>query len=562
MQRKCYPYIRFSSKKQEFGTSYARQSDIESFLERHSLVVDTTLEDLGVSAFRGKNATQGQLGGFIDLVQSGLVEPNSILLIENFDRLSRQKIIKSTRIFIDLLSQGIDIAILDTGKIYTRENLISSDFFNVIIEFDRANKESERKSDFTSSAWNIYRKEMRSLKIPKTRKTPSWISVEGSIRNKDPEKSDARFVVVENEARKIRKMFELALTNGLSETARLLNEWLEPEEKKYSIHQVQYLLKNRKVIGEHQPMKFQENEQGEMKLFPEGSTIENYYPSIISKEIFDEVQEKTTGRKPFAGKFNKTRLNVFQGFIYCYHCNGTIRYMDKSSEERPNKHYYICTNSMTGKCTLSHRLSYDASEAMQNFFEKTEKLNMTEIFNNDEKILGLNKQIKTVESNITKKEKQGSNLKRQIREAVEKGKDIPDFLTDLLLENEQDLKALAVELQQLIETKNRHIEQQEISKSFSQENIHSLLNDRTDDGVRKRIQINNHLRKIVKQIHFFWRKKPGGKRGIGIPTMLIEFQNGIKRFVLEDEFTLDSDSSNIAIIEQVLQETHELYLKK
>lgn len=128
MQRKCYPYIRFSTKKQEFGTSYARQSDIESFLERHSLVVDTTLEDLGVSAFRGKNATQGQLGCFIDLVQSGLVEPNSILLIENFDRLSRQKIIKSTRIFSDLLSQGIDIAILDTGKIYTRENLISSDF--------------------------------------------------------------------------------------------------------------------------------------------------------------------------------------------------------------------------------------------------------------------------------------------------------------------------------------------------------------------------------------------------------------------------------------------------
>ncbi|MDX7683354.1 hypothetical protein SJS35_06370, partial [Aeromonas caviae] len=87
-----------------------------------------------------------------------------------------------------LLSQGIDIAILDTGKIYTRENLISSDFFNVIIEFDRANKESERKSDFTSAAWNIYRKEMRSLKIPKTRKTPSWIAVEDSIRNKDPGK--------------------------------------------------------------------------------------------------------------------------------------------------------------------------------------------------------------------------------------------------------------------------------------------------------------------------------------------------------------------------------------
>ena len=81
----------------------------------------------------------------------------------------------SPLIFSDLLSQGIDIAILDTGKIYTRENLISSDFFNVIIEFDRANKESERKSDFTSAAWNIYRKEMRSLKIPKTRKTQAGL---------------------------------------------------------------------------------------------------------------------------------------------------------------------------------------------------------------------------------------------------------------------------------------------------------------------------------------------------------------------------------------------------
>lgn len=161
---------------------------------------------------------------------------------------------------------------------------------------------------------------------------------------------------------------------------------------------------------------------------------------------------------------------------------------------------------MTGKCTLSHRLSYDASEAMQNFFEKTEKLNMTEVFNNDEKILDLNKKIKTTESTISKKEKQGSNLKRQIREAVEKSRDIPDFLTDLLLENEHELKALAVELQKLIETKNEHIEQQEISKSFSQENILALLNDRSEHGIRKRIQINNHLRKIVKQIHFFGEK--------------------------------------------------------
>ncbi|MBK3508367.1 recombinase family protein [Pseudomonas sp. MF6747] len=114
MQRKCYSYVRFSHKKQELGTSFARQSDIQHFVDKHNLIVDTTLEDLGVSAFRGKNAKQGQLGGFIDLVESGLIEQNSILLIENFDRLSRQKIIKSTQIFLNLLNRDIDIAVLDT----------------------------------------------------------------------------------------------------------------------------------------------------------------------------------------------------------------------------------------------------------------------------------------------------------------------------------------------------------------------------------------------------------------------------------------------------------------
>jgi DNA invertase Pin-like site-specific DNA recombinase len=118
MQRKCYSYIRFSSKKQALGTSLDRQADIDSFLERHNLVLDTRLEDLGVSAYRGKNASKGQLGDFLALVRAGQIDTNSVLLIENFDRLSRQKIIKSTQIFIELMSQGIDLGILDLGRIY------------------------------------------------------------------------------------------------------------------------------------------------------------------------------------------------------------------------------------------------------------------------------------------------------------------------------------------------------------------------------------------------------------------------------------------------------------
>lgn len=572
MKRKCYSYVRFSHKKQELGTSFARQSDIQHFVEKHNLIVDTKLEDLGVSAFRGKNSQKGQLGDFIDLVENGLIEENSILLIENFDRLSRQKVIKSTQIFINLLNRGVDIAVLDTGKIYSKNTLLSSDFFIAVIEFERANAESARKSDFTSAAWNIHRSEMRNNKSVKTKKTPSWIGVSGVVKAR-PGDEPARFFIIENEARKIRKIFELALFKGLSETARAVNEWLEPDEKKYSIHQIQYLLKNKKVIGEHQPMKFHESESGEMKLMPEGPTIYDYYPAIIDKEIFEEVQEKILGRKPFSGRFNKSRLNIFQGFITCYHCAGTIRYMDKSSTERSNKHYFVCTNSMSGKCVLGKRLTYNASEAMQFFFEKTDRLNLSEIFENDENILRLNNSIKDAERALKNTNHQLEQLKKQIREMLRTGKNISDTLNEMLIEFETLQREQNITLKKLKNEKETSVAQIEVSKNFNQENILELLNDKSAEATRKRININNHLKQIVENIQFFCRgyskKNPmtgvEDKRSTLIPTMIVKFKNGAVRVIVENEMIKEvGDSSGGAeLYLQILEDMHQkMTLKK
>ncbi|MFL1545950.1 recombinase family protein [Pseudomonas sp. O39] len=571
MQRKCYSYVRFSHKKQELGTSFARQSDIQHFVEKHNLIVDTKLEDLGVSAFRGKNSQKGKLGDFIDLVENGLIEENSILLIENFDRLSRQKVIKSTQIFINLLNRGVDIAVLDTGKIYSKDTLLSSDFFIAIIEFERANAESSRKSDFTSAAWNIHRSEMRKTKAVKTKKTPSWIGVSGVVKAR-PGEEPASFYIIENEARKITKIFELALFKGLSETARSVNEWLEPDEKKYSIHQIQYLLKNRKLIGEHQPMKFHESENGQMKLMPEGPTIHDYYPSIVDKSIFDEVQEKISGRKPFSGKFNKSRLNIFQGFITCYHCAGTIRYMDKSSTERSNKHYFVCTNSMSGKCVLGKRLTYNASEAMQFFFEKTDRLNLSEIFENDENILRLNNSIRDAERALKNTNNQLEQLKKQIREMLRTGKNISDTLNEMLIEFETLQREQINALKTLKEEKETSVAQIEVSRNFNQENILELLNDKSDEATRKRININNHLKQLIENIQFFCRgyskKNPitgvEDKRSTLIPTMIVKFKNGAVRVIVENELIKDvgEQSGGAELYLQILEDMHQKMVLK
>lgn len=571
MQRKCYSYVRFSHKKQELGTSFARQSDIQHFVEKHNLIVDTKLEDLGVSAFRGKNSQKGQLGDFIDLVENGLIEENSILLIENFDRLSRQKVIKSTQIFINLLNRGVDIAVLDTGKIYSKNTLLSSDFFIAVIEFERANAESSRKSDFTSSAWNIHRDEMRKTKAVKTRKTPSWIGVSGVVKARPGDES-AKFFIIENEARKIRKIFDLALSKGLSETAKAINEWLEPDEPKYSIHQIQYLLKNRKVIGEHQPMKFHESEMGQMKLMPEGPIIHDYYPSIVDKSIFEEVQEKVLGRKPFSGRFNKSRLNVFQGFITCYHCHGTVRYMDKSSSERSNKHYFVCTNSMSGKCVLDKRLTYNASQAMQFFFEKTDRLNLSEIFENDENILRLNNSIKDAERALKNTNHQLEQLKKQIREMLRTGKNISDTLNEMLIEFETLQREQTNSLKTLKEEKETSVAQIEVSRNFNQENILELLNDKSDEATRKRININNHLKQIIENIQFFCRgyskKNPltgvEDKRSTLIPTMIVKFKNGVVRVIVENEMIKDvgEQSGGAELYLEILEDMHQTMILK
>ncbi|MFJ4132979.1 recombinase family protein [Pseudomonas cyclaminis] len=571
MQRKCYSYVRFSHKKQELGTSFARQSDIQHFVEKHNLIVDTKLEDLGVSAFRGKNSQKGQLGDFIDLVENGLIEENSILLIENFDRLSRQKVIKSTQIFINLLNRGVDIAVLDTGKIYSKNTLLSSDFFIAVIEFERANAESARKSDFTSSAWNIHRDEMRKTKAVKTKKTPSWIGVSGVVKAR-PGDEPAKFFVIENEARKIRKIFDLALSKGLSETARTVNDWLGPDEKKYSIHQIQYLLKNRKVIGEHQPMKFHESEMGQMKLMPEGPTIQDYYPSIVDKSIFEEVQEKILGRKPFSGRFNKSRLNIFQGFITCYHCGGTVRFMDKSGTSRENKQYLVCTNSMTGKCTLGKRLTYNASQAMQFFFEKTDRLNLSEIFENDENILRLNNSIKDAERALKNTNHQLEQLKKQIREMLRTGKNISDTLNEMLIEFETLQREQTNTLKKLKNEKETSVAQIEASKNFNQENILELLNDKSDEATRKRININNHLKQLIENIQFFCRgysKKNSitgveDKRSTLTPTMIVRFKNGAVRVIVESELIKDvgEQSGGAELYLQILEDMHQKMILK
>jgi len=64
MKKKAYSYIRFSTPKQLRCDSLRRQLEASrAYANEHDLILDESLRDFGMSAFKGKSATEGALRG-------------------------------------------------------------------------------------------------------------------------------------------------------------------------------------------------------------------------------------------------------------------------------------------------------------------------------------------------------------------------------------------------------------------------------------------------------------------------------------------------------------------
>jgi hypothetical protein len=73
-------YLRFSTPEQAAGDSRRRQLAMaEKYASDHHLQLDVGLSfrDLGVSAYRGRNAKEGALRAFLDAIEHNLVPPSA-----------------------------------------------------------------------------------------------------------------------------------------------------------------------------------------------------------------------------------------------------------------------------------------------------------------------------------------------------------------------------------------------------------------------------------------------------------------------------------------------------
>lgn len=148
-------YARISTLKQIDGFGIQRQiNTINQFLQcveldhrlPFTLDVDNVTQMVaeGKSAFRDKNWNEKtKLGQYRKMVMDGVIS-DSVLIVENIDRLTRLDPYMAIEIISGLVNRGTTILEIETGMTYSR--YIPESITVLVMQCNRANGESKRKS--------------------------------------------------------------------------------------------------------------------------------------------------------------------------------------------------------------------------------------------------------------------------------------------------------------------------------------------------------------------------------------------------------------------------------
>lgn len=378
---KAYVYARFSSKGQKDGTSIERQQEYAAeYVAQHpelglTLVDVKTYEDLGVNAFRGRNAQAGALNRFIGHVRDGTVESGSWLLIEDFSRLSRAGIGFTHDLIKTLNELGITIVLVRHGLTYQPGDLVNNELAWVQLVFGAkgAHGESDRKSDHLKRSRALRRQAQRDGLKKTGGRHPAWLELK---ENPAPEENPYR--EVPEKVAVVREIFNLAEA-GMHRTAiwkhvhgddageqkELVNQSAIAKHlnsngtssfdaarrhggyQGWKQSQIRHILTSRTVLGEFQPGMYKYDGSGARHWIPEGPPIKGFYPIIIEESQFNTVQKRLSENKATNLRNAKKGgvANLFAGLLRCAICDGNISIgSGGSGNKKVHTRYCVCDN--------------------------------------------------------------------------------------------------------------------------------------------------------------------------------------------------------------------------
>jgi DNA invertase Pin-like site-specific DNA recombinase len=318
----AYSYIRFSSLEQRKGDSFRRQqAESHRWATDNGIELDNSLNinDLGTSAYRGKNVVDGGLGAFLVAIENGTVSKGSYLLVENLDRLTRMDPLSALGLLQSIVSQGVTVVTLSDRREYTAENLTRdiSHLLMCLITMHRAHEESRLKGERVRAAWHKKKQIDARLGKPITAMTPMWLRIK-----------DEQFEIIDEKAEIIRRIFALATEEGLGQRAivtRLKNDGVPTIGRiaMWTETSVRRIIQNRAVIGEYQPRAVKLSNP--LVKEDDGEIIENYFPPIVTKRQFYYAQTLREQALIPRGPRGSDLGTIFTGLVFCGACGATMR---------------------------------------------------------------------------------------------------------------------------------------------------------------------------------------------------------------------------------------------
>lgn len=519
MARIAYSYQRFSNQTQARGDSLRRQQElVDHYIAEKGLILDKTLTDRGVSAFKGKNARQGALKTFLDGIESGDIPSDAILICESLDRLSRNSIDDALDLFLRITRKGVTIVTLSGGvaKEYDK-SATAMQLIECLLIFQRANEESAIKSERVKSK---YDEKVRIVKEwseggygevvpgqpPKiiTGEAPAWIDIEW--QNKKDRKGELR--LNKEKATTVKQIIKMYFDGfGFITLAKELNQNKVKTISKADLWHHSYLnkiLDNPALYGAlevfRNDISFSEMKQRYVrKRVKTGIVIENYFPALISKEDFDYLQSIRKNRGGRKGRKGEKFSNLFTGLAVCGECGSTMRYVSKGAKgKNGDGNALVCSSAVTGSGCSYKQIHYHNLEGR--FFDTFKDISVEDLSGRKSEI--------TIQ--INKKHKECEAIRAELKETEEKIDNIINAIAEGIDSKKlkgklSELESKQSELSNTIRDKEAALAQRERESNNNKEKFKEILDKANAEGSTyySRSQINEALKRYIHFIAFY-----------------------------------------------------------
>jgi DNA invertase Pin-like site-specific DNA recombinase len=321
-----YSYGRFSDDPQSEGDSVRRQDDgAARWAQRNDkpLADHRRLFDKAASAYHGINRSDPErwaLARFLAAVEAGDKAPHdervargSYLVIENLDRLTREKPVIGMTLLLNLISNGIRVVVLTPMEVTYDADAGGMQLMFALMELCRAHGESARKDD-TISKWWQNRRERAQMREDVGGPLPGWLQ---------RRESDGKVVPVPRRVGTLKRIFELVcqgwgplrvcramVAEGREPFARQTKRKGKPGwEPAWRAAYIRLIVTDRRVLGEQQFYSRKPDRQ------PEGPPIPGYYPRVIERPRFDLAQVEMR-KHAFKGSRERKHVNAFKGMLH------------------------------------------------------------------------------------------------------------------------------------------------------------------------------------------------------------------------------------------------------